>query len=249
MKKLHNKVAVITGGNSGIGLETVKNFLNEGAKVAFTGRRKEALEAASSDLNLEHLTILADAKDISKNKEVYEKVEKEYGKIDVLFLNAGIGTVAPFAQTTPEIFDDVISTNLRGPYFAIQEALPYLNDGASIILNASIADQKGMAGMTAYSVSKAGLRNLARGLAVELKEQNIRTNVISPGPIQTPIYGKIGLSEEQINEWGKGLAEQIPLGRFGKPEEIAQAAVFLASNESSFVNSIELEVDGGMSQI
>lgn len=247
--RLKDKVAVVTGGNSGIGLETVKNFLNEGAKVAFTGRRPKALEEASKDLNGDFLTITADAKDISKNKEVYEKVSQQFGKIDVLFLNAGIGTVAPFTRTTPEIFDEVIQTNLRGPYFAIQEALPYLNEGASIILNASISDQKGMAGMTAYSVSKAGLRNLARGLAVELKEHKIRTNVISPGPVQTPIYGKIGLSEEQINDWGQSLAQQIPLGRFGEPQEIAQAVVFLASNEASFVNGVELEVDGGMSQI
>lgn len=249
MGKLDGKVALITGGNSGIGLATAKLFVQEGAKVVITGRREEALDQAVSEIGGNVKSILADAADISKTKEVVEKTVAEFGKIDILFLNAGVAFFTPHAEITEEFFDNHFNTNVKGPFFQIKEAIPHLNDGAVIISNTSIVHQKGFDGSGVYSATKAALRTLSRILASELKSKGIRTVNVAPGPIETPIYGKMGASPEALEEMGKGFAAQVPLGRFGTSEEVAKSVLFLASDDASFINGVELEVDGGLSQI
>jgi NAD(P)-dependent dehydrogenase (short-subunit alcohol dehydrogenase family) len=250
MSKLKNKVAVITGGNSGIGFATVQKFLEEGAKVVFSGRRQEALDEAASQLKGDFKTVLADQTNLADNKRLIEETVNAYGKIDVVFANAGVAQFRPSDQIDEQFFDEQFNTNMKGPAFLIKEAIPHLNDGASLIFNTSIVHQKGFEGSGVYSATKGALRSYARVLTTELAPRKIRVNSIAPGPIGTPIYSKMdGMTEEQVEEMGKSFAENVPLGRFGEPHEIAGAAVFLASDEASYVNGIELEIDGGMSQI
>lgn len=250
MKKLENKVAVITGGNSGIGLATVQRFLEEGAKVVFSGRRQEALDEVSSQLEGDFKAVLSDQSNPSDSKRLIEEAVAAYGKIDVLFANAGVAQFAPSDQITEDFFDNQFNTNIKGPAFLVKEAIPNLNDGASIIFNTSIVHQKGFEGAGVYSATKGALRSYARVLTSELAPRSIRVNSIAPGPIGTPIYSKMdGMTQEQVQEMGTSFAEGVPLKRFGEAREIAGAAAFLASDEASYVNGIELEVDGGMSQI
>lgn len=250
MKKLENKVAVITGGNSGIGLATVQRFLEEGAKVVFSGRRQEALDEVSSQLEGDFKAVLSDQSNPSDSKRLIEEAVATYGKIDVLFANAGVAQFAPSDQITEDFFDNQFNTNIKGPAFLVKEAIPNLNDGASIIFNTSIVHQKGFEGAGVYSATKGALRSYARVLTSELAPRSIRVNSIAPGPIGTPIYSKMdGMTQEQVQEMGTSFAEGVPLKRFGEAREIAGAAAFLASDEASYVNGIELEVDGGMSQI
>jgi len=249
MGKLEGKVALITGGNSGIGLATAKLFVKEGAKVAITGRRKEALDEAIKEIGGDAIAILADAADIPKTKEVVEQTVSAFGKIDIIFANAGVAYFSPHTEITEEFFDTQFNTNVKGPFFLIKEAIPDLNEGAVIIGNTSVVGQKGFAASSVYSATKAAFRNLSRVLASELKELKIRAVSIAPGPIATPIFGKTGMPQDQMDEMGKGFAQMVPLGRFGEPEEIANAALFLASDDASFVNGVELEVDGGLSQV
>ncbi len=250
MKKLENKVAVITGGNSGIGLATVQRFLEEGAKVVFSGRRQEALDEASSQLEGDFKAVLSDQSKPSDNKRLIEEAVATYGKIDVLFANAGVAQFAPSDQITEDFFDNQFNRNIKGPAFLVKEAIPNLNDGASIIFNTSIVHQKGFEGAGVYSATKGALRSYARVLTSELAPRNIRVNSIAPGPIGTPIYSKMdGMTQEQVQEMGASFAQGVPLKRFGEAREIAGAAAFLASDEASYVNGIELEIDGGMSQI
>ncbi len=249
MGKLNNKVALITGGNSGIGLATAKLFVQEGAKVVITGRRQEALDQAVTEIGGDVTAILADAADISKTKEVVEKTVSAYGKIDILFANAGVAYFGPHSDITEEFFDSQFNTNVKGPFFLIKEAIPHLNDGAVIIGNTSIVNQKGFDGTSVYTATKAAFRSLSRVLASELKERGIRTVSVAPGPIETPIYGKLGMPQEAVEEMGAGFAQQVPLGRFGAADELAKAVLFLASDDASYVNGVELEVDGGLSQI
>lgn len=249
MGKLDGKVALITGGNSGIGLATAKLFVQEGAKVVITGRRQEALDEAVKAIGGGVKSILADAADINRAKEVVSETVAAFGKIDILFANAGIAFFSPMTDITEEFFDNHFNINVKGPFFQIKEAIPHLNDGAVIITNTSIVGQKGFPGSGVYAATKAALRNLSRVLAAELQERKIRTVSLAPGPIETPIYGKMGMPEEQLQGMAEGFAQQVPLGRFGSADELAKAALFLASDDASYVNGIELEVDGGLSQI
>jgi NAD(P)-dependent dehydrogenase (short-subunit alcohol dehydrogenase family) len=250
MKKLENKVAVITGGNSGIGFATVQQFLEQGAKVVFSGRRQEALDEASAQLKGDFKAVLANQSSLADNKRLIEEAVKAYGKIDVLFVNAGVAQFAPAEQITEDLYDTTFDINVKGPMFLLKEAIPSLNDGASVIFNTSIVHQKGFEGTGIYSATKGALRSYARVLTSELAPRNIRVNSIAPGPIGTPIYDKMeGMTPEQVQEMGAGFAAGVPLKRFGEPTEIASVAVFLASDAASYVNGIELAVDGGLSQI
>ncbi|GAB1857138.1 SDR family oxidoreductase [Flavobacteriaceae bacterium MHTCC 0001] len=249
MDKLKNKVAVITGANSGIGLATAKLYLKEGAKVVLSGRRQEALDEISKDLNGDFITILADVSKPEDNKNLIQKAKAHFGSIDILFLNAGIAPPTPTTDVSEEHYNQIFDINVKGPILAVKEALPNINDGGTILFNSSIVHQKGFDGLGVYSASKGALRAYARVLTSEVKSRGIRVNTIAPGPVATPIYGKMGLPEDVVEEMGKGFAQQVPLGRFGTPEEIAQAALFLASGDASYINGIELEVDGGLSQI
>jgi NAD(P)-dependent dehydrogenase (short-subunit alcohol dehydrogenase family) len=249
MGKLDNKVAIITGGNSGIGLASAKLFIKEGAKVVITGRRQEALDEAVKEIGGDVTAVLADAADISANAKVIKTAVDTYGNIDILFLNAGIAFFAPISDITEEHFDNHFNTNVKGPFFTVKAALPYLNEGAVIIGNTSIVGQKGFPGSAVYSATKAAFRSLSRVLANELKDKKIRSVSVAPGPIETPIYGKMGMAQEEMQAMGAGFAQQVPLGRFGSAEEIAKSVLFLASDDASFINGIELEVDGGLSQV
>ncbi|WP_424963304.1 glucose 1-dehydrogenase [Ekhidna sp.] len=249
MGKLDGKVALITGGNSGIGLATAKLFVKEGAKVVITGRREEALSQAASEISGGVKTILADAADVAKTKEVVSQTVAEFGKIDILFANAGVAYFMPMEEITEEHFDSQFDINVKGPFFLIKEAIPHLNDGAVIISNTSVVHHKGFDGSGVYSSTKAALRTLTRILASELRARKIRTVSIAPGPIETPIYGKMGMAQAEVEQMGAGFAQQVPLGRFGSSEELAQSVLFLASSDASFVNGVELAVDGGLSQV
>ncbi len=249
--RVAGKVAFITGGNSGIGLSTAKLLAREGAKVVITGRRQEALNVAVNEMNGdgEIMAILADISDLQATRLAVEKTAAIYGKIDILFLNAGIAQFMPIADLTEQHFDDHFNINVKGPFFTIMEAVPYLSEGAVIISNTSIVGQKGFPGSGVYSATKAAMRSLSRVLANELSEKKIRTVSVAPGPIETPIYNKMGKSEDELKAMGEIYAKQVPLGRFGSAEEVAKTVLFLASEEASFINGVELEVDGGLSQV
>ena len=249
MGKFENKVVVVSGGNSGIGLASVKGFLKEGAKVVFSGRRQEALDEVSKELSGNFKAVLADQSVVADNKKLIDAAVNEFGKIDVVFANAGIAHMVPAEQISEEHFDAHFNTNIKGPAFLVKEAIPNLNDGANIIFNTSVVNQKGFEASSIYSATKGALRSYARVLTTELAPRNIRVNSIAPGPIETPIYSKMGMNQEQIEEMGAGFSQMVPLKRFGNSEEISNAVLFLASDEASYINGVEIEVDGGLSQI
>lgn len=249
MKTLQNKVAIITGANSGIGLATAKLYLKEGAKVVLSGRRQDALDAVALELKGDFITVKADVSIAEDNKKLIEAATQHYGKIDILFLNAGIAKPIPVTDITEAHIDEIFNINVKGPILAIKEALPFINDGGTILFTNSVVHQKGFEGLGVYSASKGALRAYARVLTSELKSRKIRVNSIAPGPIETPLYGKMDLPMDVVQEMGKGFAAQVPLARFGTSEEVANAALFLASDEASYINGIELEVDGGLSQV
>lgn len=249
MNKLKEKVAVITGANSGIGLATAKLYLKEGAKVVLSGRRKQALEEAAKDLEGDFITVVADVSKPEDNKNLIKEAVAAYGKIDILFLNAGIAPPTPTTDVTEAHYDEIFDINVKGPILATKEALPHINDGGTILFTNSVVHQKGFDGLGVYSASKGALRAYSRVLTSEVKSRGIRVNSIAPGPIDTPIYGKMGLPQDVLDEMGKGFAQSVPLGRFGTSEEIANTALFLASDDASYINGVELEVDGGLSQI
>jgi NAD(P)-dependent dehydrogenase (short-subunit alcohol dehydrogenase family) len=249
VKRFENRVAVVTGGNSGIGLATARRLHEEGARVAIVGRNKETLEAAANSLGGDVLTIQADVARPGDLDKVYGTVFQRFGKIDVLFVNAGIAKFAPFSETTEEFYDEIFDTNTKGAYFTIQKAVPFLKDGASIVLNASVAGQIGLANGVAYAASKAALRSFARSVAAELVGRGIRVNTVSPGPIETPIFGRTGLTKEAMEEFAKQIVSTVPMNRLGQPEEVAGVVAFLASADASFITGVEINVDGGMGQI
>ena len=244
MNRLKSKRALITGGTSGIGLETARAFLQEGARVAITGSNPATLDAARTALG-EVLTIRADAGDVTGQKAVADSVRDGFGGLDILFVNAGIGDFRPLEQWDEAGFDRSVAVNLKGPFFLVQALLPILANPAAIVLNTSINAHIGMPASSVYAATKAGLVSLARTLSGELLPRGIRVNAVSPGPIATPLHGKIGMGEADI----AGLVAQIPAGRRGDPKEIAQAVVFLASDEAAFTVGSELVIDGGMSTL
>jgi len=247
MDRLSGKRTLITGGTSGIGLETARQFLAEGARVAITGRNPETLGSARKELGPSVLILASDASDGAAQKELAETVRREFGGLDVLFLNAGVADLKPVETWDEAAFDRTFAMNVKGPFFLIQALLPFFANPASIILNASVNAHIGMANTSVYGASKAALLSFARTLSGELIRRGVRVNAISPGPITTPLYGKLGLSAEDLTSVANSIQSQVPAGRFGNPSEIAKAVVFLASDESAFTVGGELLIDGGMS--
>lgn len=247
--KLESKIALVTGGSSGIGLATAKQFVAEGAFVYITGRRQSELEIAVASLGSNARAVRADASSLTDLDALYETIRQEKGRLDVLFVNAGGGSFAPIGQITEEQFDQTFNTNVKGVLFTVQKALPLIPDGGAIVLNASIVSVQGVPAFSVYSASKAAVRSFARGWTNDLKERKIRVNVVSPGPIDTPGLSGLASTEEQKQALYAQLASTVPLGRVGTPEEIAKAAVFLASDDASFIAGIELFVDGGAVQV
>jgi len=242
MKKLAGKVAVITGGTTGIGLAAAKLFVSEGAYVFITGRRQKELDKAVKEIGSNVTGVQGDVSNLADLDRLYETV-KTKGRIDIVFANAGVGEFALLEKVTEEHFDKIFDINVKGTLFTVQKALPLLNDGGSIILTGSIASIKGTPAFGVYGASKAAIRNLVRAWTVELKDRHIRSNVLSPGPIDTPLVA--GAPPERVAQ----IVATIPMGRMGEAEEVAKAALFLASDDSSFVTGIELFVDGGRAQI
>lgn len=248
-KKLTGKVAVITGGNSGIGLATAKRFAAEGANVFITGRRQSELDAAVKQIGENATGVQGDVSNLADIDRLYATVKKQKGRIDILFANAGIAEFVKLGEISEAHFDKTFGINVKGLLFTVQKALPLFQDGGSIILNASGAASKGIAAFSVYSATKAAVRSFARTWTVDLKERKIRVNAISPGPIDTPILSTVAPTAEQLEEIKTNLAAAVPMGRMGSPDEVANAALFLASDDSSFVTGIELCVDGGLAQV
>ncbi len=247
-KSLTGKVALVTGGSTGIGLGAAQELAAQGARVFITGRRQAELEAAVEAIGPAATAIRADASVLADLDAVYAQIAKSAGRLDILFANAGGGDMLPLGAITEEHFDRIFGTNVRGVLFTVQKALPLLSDGASVILTASTTSIQGTANFSVYSASKAAVRNFARSWALDLKERGIRVNVVSPGPVRTPGLGDL-VPEEARQGLFDALASQVPLGRLGEPREVGKAVAFLASESASFINGIELFVDGGMAQV
>jgi NAD(P)-dependent dehydrogenase (short-subunit alcohol dehydrogenase family) len=249
-RKLEGKIAVVTGGTTGIGLATAKRFASEGAQVFVTGRRQAELDAAVAAIGSKAIGVKADSANLADLNRLYQQVKAEAGRIDVLFVNAGGGSMLPLGEITEAQYDETFGRNVKGVIFTVQKALPLLVDGASVILTGSNVSIKGTPAFSVYSASKAAVRNFARSWTLDLKSRGIRVNVISPGPIKTPgLVDLAGPDAAQQQGMLDYMASTVPLGRVGDPEEVAGAAVFLASSDSSFVAGIELFVDGGQAQI
>jgi NAD(P)-dependent dehydrogenase (short-subunit alcohol dehydrogenase family) len=247
--KLEGKVALVTGGNSGIGLATAKRFVAEGAYVFITGRRPAELDVAEKEIGSNVTGIQGDVAKLADLDRLFAQIKREKGKLDIVFANAGVAELAPLEQITEEQFDRIFDINVKGLLFTVQKALPLVPAGGSIILNASIVASKGNPASSVYSASKAAVRSFARTWTMDLKERKIRVNALSPGPIKTPAYDRIEQSGPAGRQMVESIVNRVPMARFGTPEEIASAAVFLASDDSSFVTGSELFVDGGAAQI
>lgn len=249
MRRLENKTALITGGNSGIGFATAKEFLKQGAQVIITGRNLQALDEAKQTLGEDAHILLSDTSSLDDIRKLPARVQDIFQHLDILFINAGIGKFAPIDAVDENHFDEQFDINVKGAFFTIQQLLPLINDGGSIILNTSINAHIGMPNASVYSATKAALITFARTLSSELLPRRIRVNAISPGPIKTPIFGKTGITTDQLEELKNNIENKVPLGRFGDPEEIAKVATFFASDDSSFVLGAELIADGGMATL
>jgi len=247
-ESLNGKIALVTGGTTGIGLATAKVLAQQGARVFITGRRQAELDAAVNEVGHAAIGIRADASVQADLDAVYAQIAKSAGRLDILFANAGGGDMLPLGAITEEHFDRIFGTNVRGVLFTVQKALPLLVDGASIVLTGSTVSIKGTASFSVYSASKAAVRNFARSWALDLKDRGIRVNVVSPGPVRTPGLGGL-VPDEHRQGLFDALAAQVPMGRLGEPEEVGKAVAFLASDAASFINGVELFVDGGMAQI
>jgi NAD(P)-dependent dehydrogenase (short-subunit alcohol dehydrogenase family) len=249
MGRLEGKIAVVTGASSGIGRATARLFAAEGAFVFITGRRQDELDAAVAEIGVNAVGIRGDIANLTDLDHLFGRIKTEKGRIDVLFANAGVGELLPLGAITEESYDRTFDVNVKGTLFCVQKALSLMPRGASIVLNASMVSIKGMPAFSVYAASKAALRSFARSWIVDLKDRQIRVNVVSPGTVPTPGYDQLGLTKEQMTGFIASQVAAIPLGRVGAPDEIAKAVLFLASDESSFVNGTELFVDGGIAQI
>jgi NAD(P)-dependent dehydrogenase (short-subunit alcohol dehydrogenase family) len=249
MGKLDGKIALVTGANSGIGFATAKRFVSEGAYVFITGRRDAELARAAREIGENVTAVQGDVSNLDDLDRLFARIKQDKGRLDVLFANAGIATLAPFGTITEELYESIFGVNVKGLLFTVQKALPLMPDGASIVLNSSIVGSKGLSANSVYSASKAAVRSFARTWTTDLKDRRIRVNAVSPGSIDTPgLSGLLGSSEAGQQRL-KMISSSVPLGRIGTPDEIAKAVVFLASDDSSYVSGIELFVDGGFAQV
>jgi len=249
MKRLEGKVAVVTGGNSGIGLAAAKRLAEEGARVAISGRSQKTLDEAVKLIGGDVLAVKSDVSQLPEIDTLFSAVAKKFGKIDILFANAGIAEFVPFAASSEEVYDRQFDINAKGAYFTIQKALPHLNDGASVILNTSVVSHEGLPNGSVYAATKAAMRSFTRSLAGELVGRKIRVNAVAPGPIATPIISRQGAPQQQIDELTQMLINSVPMKRMGAPEEVAGAVAFLASADASYITGVEIDVDGGRGQI
>jgi NAD(P)-dependent dehydrogenase (short-subunit alcohol dehydrogenase family) len=249
MGKLEGKIALVTGGNSGIGLATAKRFVNEGAYVFITGRRDSELAAAVKEIGRNVTGVRGDVSNLGDLDRLFAQITREKGKLDIVFANAGVAKYAPFGKITEELYDSIFSTNVKGLLFTVQKALSLLPDGASIILNASIVASKGLASNSVYSATKSAVRSFARTWTTDLRDRRVRVNAVSPGSTDTPGLSELLASSETGQQRLQMISNSVPLGRLGTPDEIAKAVVFLASDDSSYVTGTELFVDGGFAQV
>jgi NAD(P)-dependent dehydrogenase (short-subunit alcohol dehydrogenase family) len=246
--KLEDKVAVITGGTTGIGFATARRFIDEGAQVVFTGRTQATLDAAQAELGERALGVRGDVAKLGDLDRLYATVKQRFGRVDTLFANAGVAPFAPADAVDEAAFDALFDVNVKGLFFTVTKALPLMSKGSTIVLNSSIANSMGMPATAVYSATKAAVRSLARTLCSELGPKGIRVNAVSPGPIETPIFGKLGLPKEAVEGFADSVTKRSPLARFGRPEEVANVVLFLASDESSYVAGADYVVDGGLLQ-
>lgn len=247
--RLLNKVAVITGGNSGIGLATAKLFAKEGAKVAITGRNENTIAEAVKSIGANSIGIKADVLNLKSIDEAYNEIAAKHGKFDVLVVNAGVFKGLPLEDFTEELFDEIVNINFKGAFFSVQKALPFLNEGASVIITSSVVNETGMATASAYSATKAAVRSLARSFSADLLERKIRVNILSPGPIETPIFDRLGMPQENVDGLKGHLASGVPIKRMGTADEMAKGFLYLASDDSSYMLGGEIVLDGGMGQL
>jgi NAD(P)-dependent dehydrogenase (short-subunit alcohol dehydrogenase family) len=248
-KRFEGKTVLITGGSSGIGLTTAKRFHEEGARVAITGRGQKALDEAVAAIGDGTVAVPADVSSLADLDRLYALLKDKFGKLDVLFANAGVATFAPSADMTEQAFDLMVGINIKGLYFTVQKAIPLLTDKAAIVLGSSVVNSMGNPGTTVYAATKAAIRSFGRTFAAELVDRGVRVNTVSPGPILTPIMDKLGFSAPQRDDFLEGVKDQIPMKRLGTPDEVADAVLFLASNEASYVTGADLYVDGGQGQV
>lgn len=249
MSRFNGKVAVITGGNSGIGLATAKELIASGAKVVIAGRDQRTLDEAVQTLGENALGVKTDVTISNDLTALFEKANERFGRVDILFVNAGIAKFALLEQSDEALFDEIVNINFKGSYFTVKYALPFLNDGASIIFTTTVAAKVGMAGASIYAASKSAIHSLVRIFAAELVGRGIRVNSVSPGPIETPIFDRLGMPADAKADAKAGMAAGVPMKRLGTAAEVAQAVAFLASDESSYITGVDLDVDGGMGQI
>jgi NAD(P)-dependent dehydrogenase (short-subunit alcohol dehydrogenase family) len=249
MGRFTGKKVLVTGGNSGMGLETAKEFIREGAEVFITGRNKETLAAAQKELGPSAKSMVSDSGSLKDIALLAEAIKKEFGHLDAAFINAGIAHFVPLEEITEKHFDDTFNTNVKGPLFLVQKIAPLFKNGGSIILNGSVVAQKGFPASSVYSATKAAVVNLAKTLSTDLMSKNIRVNTLSPGPIETPIFARMGGTAEQVKQTQDAMAEHVPLKRLGRVSEIAKTVLFLASDDSSFILGSNIAVDGGVAQL
>jgi len=248
-QRFQGKVAVVTGGNSGIGLGVAKAYAREGAQVASTGRNEKTLAAAAKEIGDGTLAIQSDAGKVAEIENAMEKIKERFGHVDALFVNAGVAKLIPFVEVTEEFFDETVNINMKGVFFTVQKAIPLMSKGSAIVLNASINAHLGMPGTTVYGATKAAVISMAKTLSRDLLEKGIRVNAVSPGPITSALLGRDGMSQEKVQEIKDWIQNQVPIKRFGTPEEIAAGVLYLTAPESAFVLGAELIIDGGMATL